>query len=125
MNPAELRRWIDADTAEIRVELPFNHLADVTFRLYGIQSYELGTEAGKFAALMVNNLLPPGWPCTVRSYKPADSFGRWLATIVTPAGININRWLIAEGLAVEYYGGKKPTMPEWAGPKKGTPSWQR
>jgi endonuclease YncB( thermonuclease family) len=120
LNPAVITRWVDADTVDARVELPFHHLTDQRFRLFGINAYEHNTPAGKFATILVNELLPAGWPCSIRSYKDPDSFGRWLAIIVTPAGLNLNQQLITEGLAFPYFGGDKPIMPEWPGPIKGT-----
>jgi endonuclease YncB( thermonuclease family) len=121
LNPGTITRWIDADTVDARVELPFHHLTDQRFRLFGINAYESNTDAGKFATMLVNELLPAGWPCSIKSYKDPDNFGRYLAIIVTPSGLNLNQQLITEGLAVEYYGGpKKPDMPPWPGPIKGT-----
>ncbi len=120
LNPATVLRWVDADTVDARVELPFRQYADHRFRLFGIQAYESNTTAGKFATMLCNELLPAGWPCSIRSYKDADNFGRYLGIIVTPAGLNLNQQLLTEGLAVPYYGGTKPEMPAWPGPIKGT-----
>lgn len=121
LNPAVILRWIDADTVDARVELPFRQFADHRFRLFGIQAYESNTTAGKFATMLCNELLPAGWPCSIRSYKDHDSFGRYLGIIITPAGLSLNQQLLIEGLAVEYYGGpQKPVLPPWPGPIKGT-----
>ena len=38
-----------------------------------------------------------------------EKYGRVLADIITPEGLNINQWLIEEGHAKPYDGGKKDT----------------
>lgn len=116
LNPAKIVRWIDADTVDLTVEVPFHIKVDQRFRLYGINAYEAHTPGGQWGTYRVNMMAPAGSPVTVRSFPDPDSFGRYLGIIVTPDGQDIGKTLIFERIAFEYYGGTKPIMPEWTGP---------
>ena len=116
VHPAVIERWIDADTVELTAELPFYIKVRDQFRLYGIDAAEKKTPAGQWAILRVNMIAPPGTHVTIRSFRDNDNFGRWLAIVLAPGGINIAELLIQEHTAVEYYGGKKPPLPPWPGP---------
>jgi endonuclease YncB( thermonuclease family) len=118
LHPATVERWVDADTVELTAELPFHIKVRDQFRLYGIDAAEKNTPAGQWAIIRVNMIAPPGTSVTLRSLMDNDSFGRWLAIIIAPGGINIGAQLIEEFTAVEYYGGKKPPLPPWPGPPK-------
>ena len=112
-------RWVDGDTVWLtvwreermdfgfraRLTVRFEH--DLCFRVYGINTPE--DSAGKPAAARARELAPVGSPVTALTYKPNDSdkYGRWLATIRTPAGIDVAAELIAEGHGRPYFGGTR------------------
>ena len=111
---ANLLRWVDGDTASIRVDCGFHIYTEQTIRLMGLDTAELHsrdtTERARAAAahIRASVLLPPGAACTVVTAKnPVDRYGRWLATITTATGVNVNAVLLAEGLARPYDGGAR------------------
>ncbi len=77
-------RVIDGDTYVIDVDLGFTAHVHVKIRLQGIDVYERSTDKGKLAIEYVRALLMSKdgpVPLTIRSYKDARSFERWVADI--------------------------------------------
>lgn len=107
-----LLKWVDADTADFRIDLGFRVFSDQRVRLAGINAPELHTrDAGERARAVaahvrVREMLPEGAPCTVATEK-TEKFGRWLGTVVTASGVDVNAVLLAEGLARPYDGGSR------------------
>jgi micrococcal nuclease len=107
---AKIVNVVDGDTVDAIVDLGFTVSVAVRFRLYGIDTMEtndkdatkrdLGQRAKKFVADKLTNQT-----VTLRSYK-TDKYGRWLAEIFVD-GNSVNKQLLTEGLAVEYFGGTK------------------
>jgi micrococcal nuclease len=111
---AEVVRWVDGDTVYLRVDLGFRMTAETDFRLYGVDTPERGRPGAAEASARVRELAPIGSTVRVQTYKDPDKYGRWLAEILPPGweadGIYaqpIGATLIAEGLAVPYFGGHK------------------
>lgn len=108
LHPAEIIRWIDADTVILKVHLDYRMIGEpVTHRLTWIQAPERYSAEGKVATARVNELAPPGSYVIVQTFwldGYPDSFGRWLANIFTgpDADISISELLLREGLAVPY-----------------------
>lgn len=96
----------DGDTLRIDIDLGFHiRKLNESFRLYGINAPEMKgatLEAGKKArdALREHVL---GQMITFRSIKDEqEKYGRYLAIIYDPDGVNMNDWLVHQGLAVPY-----------------------
>ncbi len=111
---ARIIRWVDGDTVWLDVDLDFRITGHLEFRLFGLDTPERGqpnwAEAGAYAKL----LAPAGSWVTIRTFKDPDKYGRWLAELFT-SRVSVNMALVDAGLAVPYFGGKKP--PPAATPK--------
>jgi micrococcal nuclease len=107
---ATLIRVVDGDTVWLRVDLGFRMFAEMDFRLLGINAPELtgpNAEVEKAQAskahlnLILRNAIMDPLPLRIQTTKP-DKYGRWLVTIFTPDGRNINDEMVAGGFAVKY-----------------------
>lgn len=110
-------RWVDGDTDWMWVEKEIDngfrvitksrHLLE--FRMWGCDTPERGKANYAAATARSEQLCPVGVPCQVQTYKPRpeDKYGRWLVRILLPDGRWLDEVLIAEGLAVPYFGGTK------------------
>lgn len=113
---AEVVRWVDGDTVEIRAALGFHVTCTVRVRLRslttGLDVPERHTALGDTALGRVVALAPPGTPCTLHSFK-LDRYGRTLGAVVldtTREGLDVGAQLITEGLALPWDGkGPHPT----------------
>lgn len=106
---AQVRRWVDGDTVDLRVDLGFKMWAETRFRLYGIDTPERGQPGWAEASMAAKVLAPEGSYVIAQTYKDGDKYGRWLALIEASDGSLVNQELIDNGFAVEYYGGTKGT----------------
>lgn len=109
---AKVRRWVDGDTVDLEVSLPFgtslgNFRKPARFRLWGIDAPE--RSAGAMATDYVRRAAPEGSTVTIESILPPlvkdedpDSFGRWFCEIWGPDGTHLNQELLDRGLAVPY-----------------------
>ena len=108
---AEVVRWVDGDTVDLKVELGFHLTTESRFRLYGIDTPERGRPGYKEAIEFVNTLAPVGTLVLIESHPPQDKYGRYLTRvypIVTiHQAVEVGSTLISAGLAVAYYGGTK------------------
>lgn len=110
---AVITRVIDGDTYDVEVDLGFRLVARLPMRLAHVDTPERFTHEGKVAIAFVHELLDPlPAPVVVRTYKPADKYGRYLADVYIPdpddgPGEWLGAELLAEGLAVAYEGGTK------------------
>ncbi len=105
---ATIIRHIDADTSQISVDCGLDVSVRLTVRWAGVDAPERYTVAGIEATARVNELLPPGSTCLLRTERLAhDKFGRYLGTFVDEHGENLNARLVAEGYAVPYDGGPR------------------
>lgn len=103
---------VDGDTVDAFVDLGFTVGVSVRFRLYGINTEEIRDknpelrEKAQIAKTFVMDKLM-GNDVIIKSYK-TDKYGRWLGEIFLPSEeTSINQQLINEGLATEYFGGKR------------------
>lgn len=104
---ATVDRIIDADTYEVTVDLDFRLASTLPLRLAHVDAPERATPDGKTATALVASLmgaLPA--PVIVRTYKPVDKFGRYLADVFVQ-GESVAEVLLGQGLAKPYEGGKK------------------
>lgn len=104
-----VERVIDGDTLTLTIDLG-NHVKWTdNFRLMGVDTPERGSTGALLATDFVRDLLLDG-VARVETHKP-DKFGRWLVDVYVPGEhggeVHLNRLLVTEGLAKEYFGGKK------------------
>jgi micrococcal nuclease len=124
---AQVVRWVDGDTVDLRVDLGFHTFIETRFRLYGIDTPERGQKNHDEATALCNSLAPVGSKVVLKSHKLSaieeDKYGRWLAEVgidvvrnretgqvavmELPGGVSVNKSLVEAGLAVSYFGGKK------------------
>ena len=112
---AIIRRWVDGDTVDVTLDLGFDIWYNNRVRLLGINTPESRTrdleekERGLAAKERVNELCPVGSTVQLKTTKDGrGKFGRILGEIFMPGIVqSINKLLIEEGHAVEYFGGKK------------------
>ena len=110
---AIIRRVVDGDTVDITLDLGFDILYNNRIRLLGIDTPETRTrdleekKLGLAAKDRVKELCPVGSTVTVKTTKDGrGKFGRILGEIYV-GDVNVNKLLVEEGHAVEYFGGKK------------------
>lgn len=122
-----LIRWIDGDTfdadicfTEAEVDLGF-YITAVTsevksrirFRLYGYEAPEDSgseREMGLLATNASRGFCPEGTEITISSYK-GDKYGRWLADVMVPGGLNLVKLLLSGGWGIPWDGkGARPTF---------------
>ena len=110
---AIIRRVVDGGTVDITLALGFDILYNNRIRLLGIDTPESRTrdleekKLGLAAKERVRELCPVGSTVTVKTTKDGrGKFGRILGEIYV-GDVNVNKLLIEEGHAVEYFGGKK------------------
>ena len=110
---AIIRRVVDGDTVDITLDLGFDILYNNRIRLYGIDTPESRTrdleekKLGQAAKERVRELCPVGCTVMVKTTKDGrGKFGRILGEIYV-GDVNVNKLLIEEGHAIEYFGGKK------------------
>lgn len=117
---AKLVRVIDGDTVTAMVDLGFSTWKEVKIRFYGIDAYESRTrdleekEKGLQAKALVENILKMSDGRFTLKSKGVDKYGRSLGILlidqVLESGsveLDLNQYLINEGLAVPYFGGTR------------------
>lgn len=105
-------RVIDGDTYDVAVDVGFRMTTTLPLRLAHVDAPEHGTTSGTAATSYVSGLLGalPA-PVVVRTIKPADKYGRYLAEVFTATGKSVAAELLAVGLAKPYEGGTKLPNP--------------
>lgn len=109
---AEVLRWVDGDTVDLRVRLGFGVDWESRFRLYGVDTPERGKPGYSEAAAFCMGAAPRGSNVRIKSYRPEimrqDKYGRWLAEVTPVMAVeSVNNALLTAGLAVPYFGGTK------------------
>ena len=117
--PVKILRVIDGDTLDIALHhTDINKVYKHRVRLYGIDTpekkplksnlnREQEIQASKKASdAMTSKLLESNNIVVALFYKP-DKYGRLLCTLYDKQGNDINKWMIQEGYAVEYFGKTK------------------
>jgi len=110
---ATIRRVVDGDTVDVTLDLGFDILYNNRIRLLGIDTPEIRTRdleekaLGLAAKDRVKELCPVGSTVILRTTKDGKGkFGRILGEIFVEEQ-SVNKLLVEEGHAVEYFGGKK------------------
>lgn len=95
---------VDGDTVKVTVDLGFRMGYTTAVRLAGINAPELNTAEGKHARDALREFVASRegqW--LAQTYKNGeDKYGRWLARLISPDGVDMNEWLLAEGHATRY-----------------------
>ena len=117
---AKLVRVIDGDTVIAMVDLGFSTWKEVRIRFYGIDAYESRTrdleekEKGLQAKALVEQVLKMSEGNFILKSKGVDKYGRSLGILVIDqvlesgtVELDLNQYLINEGLAVPYFGGTR------------------
>lgn len=111
---ATVRKVIDGDTLDLRIDVGFSIKLYDRFRLNGIDAPEMDTQEGKFAKQFLIDYLSHCPLMIVRTTKQKEEiYGRWLADIfvlkncvdphqIAAKGQLLNNILLAEGLAKLY-----------------------
>ena len=111
---------VDGDTFDCTVDLGFNISHKIRVRMYGINTPESRTRdleekaRGLESKKRLMELLEEKSDMLVLATKEKGKYGRYLGTVFADENAgngeqqkNINRQLIEEGYAVEYFGGKR------------------
>lgn len=93
------KRVVDGDTYHLSVDMGFHCFIDVPVRLYGVDTPEMNTEAGKIARMFAIDHLSHV-PLIIKSYKDKQTFGRWVCEVWLPDGTDFSNLLIENGHAV-------------------------
>ena len=107
---AKLDRVVDGDTVDALVDLGFNTWKKIRIRMVGMNAPESRTRdleekaRGIAAKIRLEELLEEG--TFILESQGVGKYGRCLG-ILYVNDINVNRTLIQEGRATEYYGGKR------------------
>lgn len=102
---AVIKRWVDADTVDLNIDLGFCIHNYGRVRLSRIDAPERFTDEGKTAIVWVNDNYPVGTEIILVSYKDgADKYGRWLGDLFLPSDkegdYSINDLLVDAGHAI-------------------------
>lgn len=100
---ATIERIVDGDTVYVFVSVGLNKYAYESVRLSGVDAPEIFTgdavqkRRGFDARAHLESICPPGTKVLMSTHKDAQSFGRYVATLRTASGMNVNdemnRWL--------------------------------
>jgi endonuclease YncB( thermonuclease family) len=114
--PAEIVRILDGDTVLVlAMPWPDQHVR-VAVRLRGIDAPEMKAkcrrerEAAERARSALADLAGDAGVVALYNVSGGKYFGRVLADMVTPAGIDIGPALMARGLVAAYDGGKRKPL---------------
>ncbi len=107
---ARIIRVIDGDTYDVEIDVGFRMVARMPLRLAHFDTPERYTEKGKLATTTVNQLIIEwGDAVLVRTFKPIDKYGRYLAEVFlrpsSPFSLGVHLEVL--GLATPYEGGAK------------------
>jgi endonuclease YncB( thermonuclease family) len=108
---AKLDRVVDGDTIDALVDLGFDTWKKVRIRMMGMNAPESRTrdleekKLGLAAKARLIEMLGDG-EFTLQSHG-VGKYGRCLGEVFRESDVSINRQLINEGHATEYYGGKR------------------
>lgn len=99
----EIIRWKDGDTCVLNVDLGYGLSLEWSYRVYLIDTPEIGESLHDEATLRAQQLAPPGSRVVVRSIKnkknsDIQTFGRWVAELYVD-GVSIGETLLKEGYA--------------------------
>ena len=108
---------VDGDTFDCTLDLGFNITHKIRVRMYGINTPESRTRdleekaRGLASKKRLTEMLNENPDDLVLHTKQKGKYGRYLGIIFITGNpdchVNINKQLITEGYAVEYFGGKR------------------
>ncbi len=101
---AVIERVVDGDTIDVRLDLGFDVWTRQRLRLLDIDTPETRGPTrleGLDAMMATERLLPNDTPVVVETEKD-DAFGRYLARVITPDGIDVGERLLADGHATRW-----------------------
>lgn len=111
--PGLVREVHDGDSIYLDISLGFGQVIEskdwdghpwLSCRVYGINSPELSTDAGKAARDYARTLLPVGTRVSVLSHSWDKFGGRWDGEITLPDGRDFAKAMLEAGHAVPYAG---------------------
>ena len=99
----------DGDTVRADIDLGFGlWIKNQPIRIYGIDSPELSTDAGKAARVFSSSILAVGSSVILTTHKDdKEKYGRYLGKITLPDGSDYGTQMINGGFAKPYFGGAK------------------
>lgn len=101
---ATITNVVDGDTLDVVVDLGFRITIEQRVRLYGINTPERGQPGYDRAKLALAAFV--GRDAKLRTIKPNDKYGRWLAEVyVDDESLAVR--LLDMGLGVPYFGGAR------------------
>lgn len=104
---ARVLRVIDGDTYDVEIDVGFRMVTRLPLRLAHVDAPEHNTTAGQGVIAFVTAFLGPlPRPVLVRTYKPTDKYGRYLADVFVD-GADLGATLLTTDRAKAYEGGKK------------------
>lgn len=113
-----VQRWLDGDTCDVTIDLGFDITIAQRVRLYGVNAPEVHTKSaeekarGLKAKYAAEKLAPPDSLVYIQSHRDATStekYGRYLAQVETPEGLDVAAELLKAGHLLPWDGqGAKP-----------------
>lgn len=102
---------IDGDSVWLSVDQGLEEWAHKNVRLAHINAPEMvGADrvAGLAARFALQSILKDGAHVRIQTFKDrTEKYGRYLADVWTSDGVYVNGWMVWEGWAVPYEGGKR------------------
>lgn len=99
-------RVIDGDTIDVTLDVGWGLRYSAACRLFGIDTPEVRTKAGKLVKQVVERYLADK-PLRCRSMDRGKYYGRFVGTIHVPDDVAVSSMLIVQKLCQRYDGKKK------------------
>jgi endonuclease YncB( thermonuclease family) len=109
---AVIERVYDGDTVFLTVDMLLFKMADVSCRLAGLNTREIGTPGAGEARDFLMTLLPPARRVVVRIIRLDKYAGRFDGVIVAGA-VNVNDEMVRQGWAAPWDGSGAAPLPAW------------
>jgi len=97
---AKVKRVVDADTIDLAIDCGFGIFRNERIRLAHVNEWEVSgeeREKGLVAKEFVENLLPVGSTCIVKTGKEKGKYGRYIGEIFVNGGGDLGELLIEKG----------------------------
>ena len=112
--PVEILRVMDGDTLEVEIdEIQVEGLKNQTVRIFGIDTPETRTTnafekaCGNWSKKRANDFVSSDGQYALVTEFEDGGFSRILGDIRSPEGVTLSKFMLDEGLAVEYEGGTR------------------
>ena len=97
---AQVVRVVDGDTMAFSVDLGLDVRINLTVRIYGIDTPEMGTVEGREAKAEAQRLMPVGSEVVLTTVKDRrEKYGRYLGLITLPGGADYQKMMVSGGFA--------------------------